>query len=311
MASNFVSNLKQELAKHVPGIPIKIYNSPKAQYDTSRTIAICYGKRFTRDLRIKDDMINSIILSKRILNDHCVFIFTKNTTEIVDWPSIDLSTYAPKTGRWISKYGFTESSSCTVCFEDGICNGDMVICDRCQAPVCVPCFAKCVRSLVVTQEDIPPEFKCPTCSKCQFTCEMLGKELVLRPTGGSFQCQWDMIDHAVSSIDKIPDDDEPRIYITHPHMPFNFVATLEYIDEARMVTDITTRHYKQVHAMMTTPGTLICVGDIPNVLPCGRESHHRSGPRDITNGKAYIYEKGLYTELHNGFPIVLSCFYNM
>lgn len=313
MAAEFARRLKRELAKYAPGIPVKIFNSPKAAFDTSRTVAICCGKKFTREIRVADEAINKFIIAKQIANANCVFIFTRNTSEIMDCTTIDVAEYAPKTGRWITKYGFSKKSTCTVCLDDGIDNNNLVICDHCQAPVCVSCFARCVRTSVATRENIPPEFKCPTCSTRRFTFEMLGKELLLFPTGESFRCPWDMIDYAVNSIRKIPDGDEPKIYIAHPRHPFNYHGDLRCAHGAcnTTATEIATDHGRQVNAMLTTPGSLICVGDIPMMTSNGRESCHRSGPRDVTNGRAFVYEDGVYSEIRNGFPIVLSCFYNL
>ena len=304
MASAFVKTLKEKLSKHVDH-PIKVVNSPKTDYDEDNNVVICYGKKFTKDLRIKNDQVHKTVTSRGYTNEHCVFVFTTNLMEVMDFTKMNLedSEYPAKLGRWISSYGFKRRASCTVCYEE-FNHKDMVICEECQAAVCIGCFARCVRTKVAPTENIPNVFKCPTCCKSRFTYGMLDNLITSRMTSKEYNCPWDVLDNTIAE----EEFECPQVFVTHPTHPFDYVGYLEMNDDD--VVEIMTENLQCVLNMMKTEGAFVCVGDIPHLCACGSETCTKDGKSiDVTNGRAFVFRNGVFTEVEDGFPIVLSCFY--
>ena len=307
MASKFARDLKNRLESLLEGRVVRLVNSPRTEFDRDTEVVICHGKKLTRELRIHNRGVNKEMVAKQILNDSCVFVFAKNLAEVMDYEKVDLGSYAPKLARWISVYGFSSTSTCTVCLEEGVENPRMVVCPECQAGVCPECFARCVRSKMVPGESLPNIYRCPTCSTEGHAFDAIHKSvgLTLAETrADADESFWDVLDKAVRDSHFT----DPQIFVYHPTLPFDYLANLT-IENGEVL--IGTQEPARVSAMVRTEGTLLCVGDIPQMCPCGAESCDKSGKTiGVTNGRAFVFRSGKFSEIRDGFPLVLSCYYS-
>ena len=305
MAARFARELKDYLAPRLDGRAVRVINSPRIDFDRDTEVVICHGKKLMRDLRLHRGDVHDAMVKNQILNESCVIVFAKNLAEPMDHAKVDLDLYAPRLARWLSSYGFSDTSSCTVCLEEGFVNSSLVICPGCQAPVCGECFARCVRSKVVGSENLPNVFSCPTCNMTENSFNMIGKGLRFHLTGTRFDNHWEMLDRLVeeSSLEK------PEMFVCHMTQPYNYAAALT-VENGQV--EIGTNHLSRVLSMMTTEGSLVCVGELPYKCACGAETCDDAGKAfGVTNGRACILRDGEFFEIRDGFPLVLACYYNL
>ena len=302
MAAKFAHDLYKSLQSRLEGRVVRLVNSPSTDFDRGTEVVVCYGKKLAKELRVQNRGINDEMVAEQILNDSCVFVFAKNVAEVIDYEKVDLASYAPKLARWIAFYGFSETSTCTVCLEEGIDNTRMVVCPECQAGVCPECFARCVRSKVSSRENLPNIFACPSCTTTGLALEVASKTVGLNLSETRIASLWDVLDKVVHNSSF----NNPQIFVYHPTLPFDFLTNLT-IENGEV--EIVTEHLARVVAMIRTEGTLLCVGDIPHT--CGAESCDDSGKAiGVTNGAAFVFRGGEFAEIRDGFPLVLSCYYS-
>ena len=305
MASQFAKNLQKKLDPFAGGRRVRVVNSTRTQFDASTDVVICHGKKLIQDFRINHEEINRVMISKKILNEACIIVLTRNITEVLDYTELytdeEFRDCASRLGRTISMYGFADKSMCTVCLDEGMDKDDAVVCPQCQAGVCVPCFARCVRARVDPDEVFPNEFKCPTCNVLNFTCELVGKSIKLRPTENYSKNFWDVLDATCLE----GGFQNPKLFLDHPKMPFRYSARISL--EGGLAR-IDTGDAAKVVKMATTEGAIICIGDFPRACRCGGDSCVLQG--SPLNGKAFTYTNSLFVEIRNGFPLVLSWLWN-
>jgi hypothetical protein len=306
MAAQFAKNLKKKLAGFAGARPIRVVNSTRAEFDAESEIVICHGKKFVKDFRVHHENVNKIVISQKILNESCVIVLAKNIVEVMDYTQVDTETdfqaCATRLGRTIAMYGFSDKSMCTVCLDEGVDNRDVAVCPHCQACVCIPCFARCVRARIDPEEVFPNEFKCPTCNSLDFACDLVGKTIKLRPAENRKANIWEVLDATCFENDfKCPE-----LFLDHPNLPFRYSAR---ISVEGSLARIDTMDPSKVVKMATTEGSFICIGDLPRNCACGGGGARPMGFNTL-NGKAFVYTNSNFVEIRNGFPLVLSWLWN-
>lgn len=309
MAAQFAKKLQKKLAGFAGTRPVRLVNSARTPFNEATEIVVCYGKKFVKDFRVHHENVNQLIISQKIVNESCVIVLAKNITEVMDYTRVDseagFHAWATSLGRTIAMYGFSDKSMCTVCLDDAVNNEDVAVCPHCQACVCIPCFARCVRARISPDEVFPNEFKCPTCNALNFTCELVGKTIELRPTENHKKNIWDVLDSTCLENNF----KHPELFLENPNMPFRYSTRISL--EGGLPC-IDTGDPSKVVKMATTEGSFVCVGDLPRICSCGAANWET--PRcvcarrehNVLNGRAFVYTNSKFVEIRNGFPLVLS-----
>ena len=227
--------------------------------------------------------------------------------------------------RWLLEAGLAGQIECLVCREKfGI--EQSVQCTQCCRGVCVLCFGVYVISTSSTSFGAAPEYSCPFC-RCGFSPAELLNRVPIRPCGDAFPSAMDAVASTMRRLGRASKASDHFVLAISNQAAFVTEAGFRRVRNGKgrkvLRLRILTGSYALFADIASTPGALLCVGDIavPWLSPGGaRRTPSPRGARsepgqakpalareDLERGSGFIVlPNGWLVEIAHGFALILA-----